>query len=544
MQFTDFGFKENPFSITPDPHYLYLSEGHEESLAHLLYGAGPNGGFVQLTGEVGTGKTLLVRALLERHPEDVEIAYIYNPLLSRRELLATICDELQVPIGQSAYAVKRLLDLLVKHLLATHAAGRRTVLIIDEAQNLNPKVLETVRLLTNLETSQHKLLRIILVGQPELQQLLSKEGMRQVAQRITARYHLKPLKCRETGSYIRHRLSVAGASETLFSRFAIWLVYTLSGGVPRIINAICERSLLALFAMGQDRVGPTLVWRAAKEVMPPRLKWRFNAIVAAAMVLLLLLPLGVMLRSKPLAEPQNQMMAAEPNQLQADEMVPTKQNSPEPNPIAVEVDRLKQRILASAYSRKQIHQDLLALWNERTEIYSKERYPCKVIESIGFRCMDGSVSMDELLKLNRPAILTLELDEKSYQLLLTAVDGDHLTVNFGDGPEPVERGELEALWQGDYLLLWRPQMEIPLVGPGSAGDSVRWVQQRLAMAEGSTIEEGASRSYNPQLKQRIKRYQRRIGQVPDGIVGQKTMLYLNNLHLAAGTPTLKRRGGL
>ena len=535
MQFTDFGFKENPFSITPDPRYLYLSEGHEESLAHLLYGAGPNGGFVQLTGEVGTGKTLLVRALLDRHPEDVEIAYIYNPQLSRRELLATICDELNVPTGESIQGVKRLLDRLAEHLLAVHAAGRRTVLIIDEAQNLNPMVLETVRLLTNLETSQHKLLRIILVGQPELQQLLSKGEMRQVAQRITARYHLKPLKGCETGHYIRHRLSVAGASEQLFSYFAIKLVYRLSGGIPRIINAICERSLLALFALGQDRVGPILVWRAAKEVMPPRLKWRFNLVLILLLMVAVLLPVGWFF------SPLQRVATTEADAPVVVAPSLVKRSQPTFEPLGVE--QLKQRILVSDYSRKEIYQDLLELWSERTEIYSKEPNPCRVIESIGFRCMKEGATLDELLKLNRPAILTLQLDEQPYQLLLTAIDGDDLMVNFGEGVEPIDRAELEALWQGDFLLLWRLQTNVALVGPGSNGAPVLWVRQRLAMADGKEVDGSASADFDKLLEQRIKMLQRRIGQDPDGIVGQKTMLYLNNLQQVANTPTLTEWGG-
>ncbi|MEG7521487.1 MAG: AAA family ATPase [Chromatiales bacterium] len=266
MQFSDFGFQENPFSITPDPRYLYLSRGHEESLAHLIYGTGPNGGFVQLTGEVGTGKTMLVRSLLEQNLENVDIALIFNPRLSRRAFMAAICDELGIEYVGPPYSLKQLTDNLSHHLLKTHAAGRNTVLVVDEAQNLSPRVLEQVRMLTNLETSQHKLLRIILVGQPELQQLLARKDMRQVAQRITARYHLLPLSRRETVRYIRHRLVVSGNREDLFTSSALRLVYYLSRGVPRIINTLCERTLLAIFATGAKRAGSRLVWRAAREV--------------------------------------------------------------------------------------------------------------------------------------------------------------------------------------------------------------------------------------------------------------------------------------
>ncbi|MES9858816.1 MAG: AAA family ATPase [Sedimenticola sp.] len=269
LDFTDFGFEANPFAITPDPRYLFLSAAHEEGLAHLLYGTGPNGGFVQLTGEVGIGKTLLIRTLLDQRMVGVNTAYIYNPRISRREFLAAICDELSISYDQPIRSSKQLIDRLVHHLLRSHGKGERTVLIVDEAQNLRPTVLETVRLLTNLETSRHKLLRIILVGQPELNQLLMRKELRQVAQRITARYHLMPLGRHETAAYIRHRMRTAGMTEGVFKPSSLWLVHHLTHGVPRLINALCERALLGLFVTGEQRIGMKLMWKAAREVNYP-----------------------------------------------------------------------------------------------------------------------------------------------------------------------------------------------------------------------------------------------------------------------------------
>src|SRR5919201_4829908 len=231
-----FGLKEAPFSITPDPRYLYMSERHREALAHLLYGIGEGGGFVQLTGEVGTGKTTLCRCLLEQVPPHVDVALILNPRLTALELLGAVCDELRIPYPVDTTSTKTLVDLLYRYLLDAHGRGRRTVLIIDEAQDLSIDVLEQVRLLTNLETTREKLLQIILIGQPELITLLEREDLRQLAQRITARYHLEPFDAADTRAYIRHRLQIAGRTRGLFTEAAMRTVHAASRGIPRLIN--------------------------------------------------------------------------------------------------------------------------------------------------------------------------------------------------------------------------------------------------------------------------------------------------------------------
>lgn len=268
MYVEHFGLREPPFAITPDPAYVYLSPHHREALAHLLYGTHENGGFVQLTGEVGTGKTTLVRSLLEQKLEQVDIALCWNPRLTVEELLATVCDELSVAYPREPLSLKALVDALNQHLLRVHAAGRRTVLIIDEAQNLSREVLEQIRLLTNLETAKHKLLRIILVGQPELRTLLERPDLRQLAQRITARYHLPSLNAIETAAYIRHRLHVAGRREDVFSRGALRAIHRGAGGIPRLINIICDRALLGAYSQNRKHVNTALVRQAAREALP------------------------------------------------------------------------------------------------------------------------------------------------------------------------------------------------------------------------------------------------------------------------------------
>ncbi|HEY0633952.1 MAG TPA: AAA family ATPase, partial [Gammaproteobacteria bacterium] len=287
-----FGITENAFSITPDPRYLYMSERHCEALAHLLYGVVESGCFVMLTGEVGTGKTTVCRALLEQLPDNVDVALLLDPPRSGRELLLAICDELRIPLKQREAPLRELADRLNQRLLESHAAGRRTVVIIDEAQNIRPDVLEQVRLLTNLETHTEKLLHVILVGQPELRQQLADPSLRQVSQRITARYHLQPLTVSETEDYVHHRLTVAGCRTGLFSSSAFRQLHRESQGVPRVINILCDRALLGAFANDLSQVGKREVREAAKvwrdEMKPPRvwLRWRRLALPAATLGLL------------------------------------------------------------------------------------------------------------------------------------------------------------------------------------------------------------------------------------------------------------------
>jgi general secretion pathway protein A len=263
-----FGLDEAPFSIAVNPRYLFMSERHREALAHLIYGVGVGGGFILLSGEVGTGKTTITRCLLEQLPPQTDIALILNPAMNAVQLLAAVCDELHIEYASSDETLKGLSDKLHQFLLANHQRGRNTVLLIDEAQHLQFEVLEQIRLLTNLETNTQKLLQIILVGQPELRVMLARPELRQLSQRITARYQLKPFTAEETSAYIRHRLQVAGlhASQELFPQRVVQHIHEVSHGIPRLINVLCDRILLGTYGKNKAKVDMAMARQATIEV--------------------------------------------------------------------------------------------------------------------------------------------------------------------------------------------------------------------------------------------------------------------------------------
>jgi general secretion pathway protein A len=265
-----FGLNSQPFSIAPNPDFMYLGARHAEALAHLRYGLGDAGGFVLLTGEVGTGKTTVSRCLLADLPANTQVAFILNPTLSELELLGAICDELKIRYKKTDASLKLLTDKITAKLLKNHQTGINTILIIDEAQHLQPAVLEQLRLLTNLETNTKKLLQVILIGQPELQQLLQRQDLRQLAQRITARYHLMPLTLSEVQHYVQHRLQVAGCSRPVFTEGALKKLFQCSGGIPRLVNLICDRALLGAYSQQKALIEAALIQRAAGEILAIR----------------------------------------------------------------------------------------------------------------------------------------------------------------------------------------------------------------------------------------------------------------------------------
>ncbi|MCP5421229.1 MAG: AAA family ATPase, partial [Gammaproteobacteria bacterium] len=523
MYTAHFGLKDNPFTITPDPGYLYLSPHHQDALAHLLYGIGENGGFVQLTGEVGTGKTTLIRALLAQPLEQVDVALCFNPRLTVRELVATLCDELHVPYPEDTGSLKPLYDALNAHLLRTHAEGRRTVLIIDEAQNLSRPVLEQIRLLTNLETHRHKLLRIILVGQPELQHLLERQDMRQLAQRITARYHLRSLTQSQTTAYIQHRLRVAGGPGELFTSGALRAAFRLSNGVPRLINVICDRALTGAYGRGLQRVDATLVRRAAREALghskprfaigslKPELAWTALAAGLAMFGVGLYLTYGAWLRV-PRVEAKAQAEATsrpanEPASAPIEAPVATKQAPDDPPRLASAEDL--RALLGRAPDGEQPWTRLLTLWGESWPAKSDDA-PCEQVQTMGLRCLSGIADWDELGRYNRPALLRLgDSGQNQGQAVLRSLRGDQVTLLIGNDTVRTDTAILGSLWKGEYLLLWRPQISPKLIGPGTQGDAVIWLRQRLALALGHNLGDAELSSvFDPTLQDQVRSFQK------------------------------------
>lgn len=290
-----FGLTEKPFAIAPNPRYLFMSELHREALAHLMYGISSEGCIILLTGDVGTGKTTVCRCLIDQLPAKTDIAMILNPKLTINDLLKTICDELKIPIPATTPSIKNYIDQLNAYLLRAHAEGRNTALIVDEAQNLDIEVLEQLRLLTNLETNTNKLLQIILIGQPELRNILGDPKLSQINQRITTRYHLKPLQAADVSTYIEHRIAVAGGTSrnVLFSKKAIQYAAKISKGIPRVINTLCDHALLGAYANNRDHVSLGIIKKAAAELAVTNNGKRYPAKRLIVTLALLLSTIGV-----------------------------------------------------------------------------------------------------------------------------------------------------------------------------------------------------------------------------------------------------------
>jgi general secretion pathway protein A len=532
MYTTFFGLNEKPFAITPDPRYLYLSERHTEALAHLAYGISEAGGFIQLTGEVGTGKTTVLRSLLQQLPPHCDVALILNPRVTPAEFLLAICDELhvQVPAGSEG-SVKALVDLLTHFLLDAHGRSRRIVLMVDEAQNLDADVLEQVRLLTNLETATQKLLQIILIGQPELREVLAKPELRQLAQRITGRYHLEALGKGEALAYIRHRLRVAGATRDIFTPGAQRELFRLSNGVPRIINVIADRALLGAYTREQHEVNGALVRRAASEVygrpvLAPWVRWLAigGAVAGAAL-------LGFALwRTWPaLAEPKSAAATV------------AAAAAPKPAASAPAARESLGAILAedpAATTMDAAFTSLFALWNAPYQAGGS--LACDQADARGLSCVWQRGSLAQLKLINRPAILSL-VDPKgaAHQVVLSELGEDGAKLLVGDREAEVPVGELVDYWFGEYLVLWRPQT--PATRPlraGMRGDDVRWLRRGLEQLSGAPQTPEMADYFDAELQQLVEGFQRSRRLAVDGVAGLQTQLVLDSALGAPGTPTL------
>jgi general secretion pathway protein A len=559
-----FGLSEKPFAITPDPRYLYLSERHAEALAHLLYGINESGGFIQLTGEVGTGKTTVVRTLLSRVPQHADVAVILNPRVTPGEFLLTICEELGIALRDSDRgSVKEMIDALNRRLLSTHANGRRVIVIVDEAQNLDADVLEQVRLLTNLETPTQKLLQIILIGQPELRELLARNDLRQLAQRITGRYHLHPLTREETKGYVKHRLRVAGAAGEIFSAAALDEIHRISGGIPRVINVTCDRALLGAYTTDTRRIDTALVRRAAGEVYGRTFAPRWMTWGAAAGVAAVLLGAGFLAwRFWPQADvptaaiapsngasavthasgaatngssaasttaPRTAKTSAGPGKTAAgaqESMTPAV-----PALSALLSDNAADTTAAAAFRR------LLSLWGSAL---TTDKNPCVQAARAGLACLSDRGSWGQLRALNRPAILALNDDHGGIaRVVLTALDDDYATLALGEKGQRIPLSEISRYWMGDFTLVWKPKITKPReLSLGMKGEEVRWLRRSLAAVRGAAESLDPLDVYDQSLAIAVQNFQRDHRLNADGIAGLLTQVVLDTALAEPGSPLL------
>ena len=556
-----FGLTEKPFSITPDPRYLYMSQRHADALAHLLYGISESGGFIQLTGEVGTGKTTLVRSLFEQLPDEADVALILNPELTTGEFLTAITEELGIEVPGDR-SVKALIDGLNAYLLDAHSRGRRTVLIVDEAQNLGAELLEQVRLLTNLETPKQKLLQIILIGQPELREVLSRADMRQVAQRVTGRYHLEPLNQADTTKYVRHRMRVAGASGSVFRPSAIREIFRRSQGVPRLINVVADRVLLAGYAQESRSIGRRLVRRAAAEVFGDRraVAWRRRLAAGAAAAALAgaaavgtmywldrfagvpgepLAGAGLPGAPAPLLAEAREILAVQEPGIGAEDTTHPAELVQDTAPLAeLLADPAVPKDTATAFAT------LFALWGRSYEPDSQPA--CQQAEVLNLRCWFQRGSVTYLRSLDRPAILNLiGEDGEQYQVVLQHMDNDTASLAFGARTARTSLTDLSRYWFGDSLMLWRPgALQGEDLAPGMEGEGVRWLRASLERIGGDSdsgnVPDAGSSFFDGDLETRVRDYQRQRRLSVDGIAGAQTQIAINSDLDIPGIPSLSR----
>lgn len=538
-----FSLARAPFSISPDPRCLFMSDRHREALGHLLYGVNSGGGLVLLTGEIGTGKTTVCRCFLEQIPAECNVAYIFNPKLTVHELLQSICDEFHIVVPDTA-GTKEHIDTLNRYLLATHAVGRNNVLVIDEAQNLSVEVLEQLRLLTNLETNERKLLQIVLVGQPELRTLLERPELKQLAQRILAHYHLSALTERETASYIQHRLAAAGLNAASPLQYPVMKhIHQLTSGVPRHINLLCDRALLGAYARGAREVSRDVVDIAAQELFisrssalsETRRRRRHRVSLAMGAAALALGTTAWTMSDGTWATGVSQYWPLSANlsailQPQVDAVSEEKTGTAPASPLETSgsnsIDGADDSTGSSADIEPKTEQEAIAqlaqLWNVQAE-----DGPCEQWRNV-LRCYRSNGGIAELRQLDRPAVLTLydEANQPS-SALLTALTGDRALLGTGRTSRTIGIGDLMRRFRGEFVTLWRaPQMTDATVEMGDRGTHVDWISAQLA-ALNSVEAPPVGQPFNRTTLKHVRLFQRAQGLFVDGVAGPITLMHLN-----------------
>jgi len=532
-----FKLTHSPFSIAPDPRFLFMSERHREALAHLLYGVSGGGGFVLLTGEIGAGKTTVCRCFLEQIPQDCNVGYIFNPKLSVDELLKSICEEFHIVVPDHGVptSIKTSVDALNTFLLQTHANGRHNVLIIDEAQGLSPAVLEQLRLLTNLETNERKLLQIILIGQPELRTLLEQPELRQLAQRVIARYHLDSLSAGETANYVAHRLAVAGISgATPLPDNLMKSIHQLTQGVPRRINLLCDRALLGAYAEGKTSVNRQILHKAAREVFgdlppTPASAWRVPLLAAVgggvvvAAALALTSGFAGPQKAAPVAPPrplaQNTVAQFVASAGSAAPAAPARKAAPKPLPVF----QPSANIAVGDADADHAYRDLAGLWGQTLA----DGDPCALLQQANLRCYQSNKGFAEIRQLDRPAILFLhDASGHAYAALLTALNDTEATLRIGTTSYGATVLSLMPYFRGDFATLWRaPPDYRERIRSGDQGPDIDWLAAQLAKLNGARAPDAAAR-YDAAMMQQVRAFQLAQGLTGDGVAGPKTIMQL------------------
>ena len=577
-----FGLSKDPFSIAPDPRFLYMSAQHREALAHLLYGLGGGGGFVLLTGEIGAGKTTVCRCFLEQVPATCSVAYIFNPKLTANELLQTVCAEFGLNSGpafnpeapaasaEDPRSIKAHVDALNTFLLASHAQGRQAVLVIDEAQSLSADVLEQLRLLTNLETTERKLLQIVLIGQPELRDMLARPELEQLAQRVIARYHLGALTAAESPAYIRHRMAVAGTGAQFpFDSAALARIHTLSRGVPRRINLLADRALLGAYAQGLQLADRRTVDQAAMEVFAARPqpaglpRWAL-ALALAGLTLALGAGLGWALTTRWTAGPAAAKLAASAPAAPAKGAAPAANAATEPGtgtgtgtgarfsaaasaaaaawtgaPAATAVTAASAAAAASAATAA-----AAAIWADPAQVLAAaqasqatawrelalqwhvavgEGEPCAAVAQAQLACLRSPAGgLPVVRQLGRPGLLTLRGENglAVYAQLLALGDAS-ATLQAGSQRFELTLPALGRIWRGEFATLWRTP-------PGWRGEAnpLGDATLRAWVAEQLPATDPAGRL---PLAERVRSFQVAQGLPPDGLAGPMTLIALMRL---------------
>ena len=536
-----FRLTHTPFSIAPDPRYVYMSERHREALAHLLYGIDGGGGFVLLTGEIGAGKTTICRCFLEQVPDNCNVAYIFNPKLSVLELLRTICEEFHIDMsgyGLIRSGIKEHVDALNRFLLTEHAAGRNNVLIIDEAQNLSADVLEQLRLLTNLETSERKLLQIILIGQPELRRMIKHPKLEQLAQRVIARYHLGPLTESEIDKYIGHRLTMAGlVTASPFQPNLMQAIHQATKGVPRRINLLCDRALLGAYAENKQEVDRRILSKAAREVFGHAdtrkdvraQRWHYALagllLAGGAAAAIVWNMQGISARKLTTDKPVVAAKAApsESVPMTVPAAMPTLPNVPatatEAPPPAVALD---------PHDVHAAMRQLARLWNVTLNDGSQ---PCDSAQANNLHCYISSGGLVELRQLDRPAVVTLHDDSgRTYYAILTALNDADATLRIGGYIRKLGLVTLSRQFDGAFATFWRaPRDYRPRISLGERSEEVDWIAQQLAKLNDSKVDAKAStgKAFDEEMAKQVREFQFAQGLKADGMIGPRTIMQLN-----------------